>query len=170
MSIGPIVLGDLEESCCRELTRAEVKALYNRCLPKDPLCPTVGEVKDTLKCRLENICWRILQAPPESTPGLQQGQREGVISGQGNNNTGAQEAYVRGGSSSVFVEGLPNILSTIIEFARRGLHETTTEELYCGQDIYFDEEHCLARARAVPPNEAHMICGYRMSQIERLGI
>lgn len=181
MSIGPIVLGDLKESCCRELTRTEVKALYKRCLPKDPLCPTVDEVEDILKYRLEHTCWRIRQVPSESRPGtypgLQYSGREAVTSRQHNNNIGvrvtASGTCERGGSVSRFVEDLPRILSVIIDFARRDLHETTVgskEDLNGEEDFYFDEEHSLARARAEPPNEAHMKCGYRKSQIERLGI
>lgn len=58
----------------------------------------------------------------------------------------------------------------ILDFAKRDLHETLEgpdEDCDAPEFCPGGEEESLRRARAVPPNENHMSCGYRNSQIER---
>lgn len=70
------------------------------------------------------------------------------------------------------VEGLESIVRTLIDFARRDLHETPPgpDGESAGPEYCPGEEESLAQARAVPPNEAHMTDGYRCSRIEKLGL
>lgn len=187
------MLGDLEEGCCRELSRREVEALYKRCLPEDPLCPTVGEVQDTLSRRLRQTARRahkvadisVLEANG-SAPDDENGRRTGtcVLQGTGERLAVAGDDDASGtcgnairpgrdlGTGFAGAEDLAHIVRILIDFARRDLHETPAGPRggSSGPDVCFGEEESLARARAVPPNESHMICGYRSSQIERLGL
>lgn len=180
--MGPIVLGDLKEGFSRELSRREVEALYKRCLPIDPLCPTVAEVQETLTSRLTQTARRLREASELA------GCQSGKISGAGEvEETGAGVAVVGDNNSARVctensrthvgvgmgdVEGLESIVRTLIDFARRDLHETPPgpDGESAGPKYCPGEEESLAQARAVPPNEAHMTDGYRCSRIEKLGL
>ena len=182
------MLGDLKESCCRELTRGEVKALYKRCLPEDPLCPTVREVEDILRCRLLQTSRRLRQASsklsiPNESLSLCHGGRgvieaigssEDVADGEHDIHSEAQastsDRRIVVESASFLAEDLSRVTGICIDFARRDLHEAPEGADGEWEKVCVDEERSLARARTVPPNEAHMICGYRKSQIERLGL
>lgn len=206
VSVGPIVLGDVKEGCCRELTRKEVEALYKRCLPEDPLCPTVAAVEDILASRLAHTAHRLRKAaglvarksnatrntptasaadlratptgcvPEGCGPTAEKKETEGV--------EGAEEAGLarrkaktsgssRGAAKAFASAGdLAGIVRLLIDFARRDLHETPPGPSgeSTGPEFCPGEKESLAQARAVPPNEDHMLCGYRCSQIERLGL
>lgn len=174
VSVGPIVLGDLKEGSARELSRREVEALYKRCLPLDPLCPTVHQVRLIFRrCVLRALrrmisgCVATAQdvsnasvietaAQTESDPGkprltLQAGMSTGSAGG------------VDGGAR------LGRIVRNILEFSQRNFHETLEgPDQDCDlPDFCAGEGESLKHARAVPPNEAHMSCGYKSSQIER---
>ncbi len=234
--MGPIVLGDVKEGCCRELTRKEVVALYKRCLPEDPLCPTVATVEEILYSRLAHTAHRLresaglvaacesksnatrnsptvaaatgLQATPTGCvpegPTAEKGvclteerRAVGEIEGKGKGVEGVEKgglarrrAKASGISSSssssssrvaakafASAEDLAGIVRLLIDFARRDLHETPPcpageSSTSTGPELEFcpGEKESLAQARAVPPNEDHMLCGYRSSQIERLGL
>lgn len=68
------------------------------------------------------------------------------------------------------MEILQGALRHIIEYSLRDLHEAPEgPDGECGQpELCPEEGDSLRRARAVAPNEAHMLCGYRSSQIDRL--
>lgn len=181
VSVGPIVLGDLKEGFSRELSRREVEALYKRCLPIDPLCPTVAEVQDTLTSRLRQTSRRLREAS-ELAGFCQSGKSSGAgevvmaAGGSGGDTDSARVCkesstrHVGGGMGDV--EGLESIVRTLIDFARRDLHETPPgpDGESAGPEYCPGEEESLAQARAVPPNEAHMTDGYRCSRIEKLGL
>lgn len=193
ISVGPIVLGELEEGCCRELSRREVEALYKRCLPEDPLCPTVTEVEATLARRLKKTVFRARKAVDLRASK----QDNGAVYTAGEDNIGKTwRGGGAGGEHAVAdtdclvdqskyaercqevehadAEGFTRILRLLIDFARRDLHETPKDsQRESGNQhvcVCSGEEESLARARAVPPNVSHMTCGYRSSQIERLGL
>lgn len=196
MSVGPIVLGDLKEGFSRELSRREVEALYKRCLPIDPLCPTVAEVQETLTCRLRQTARRLREASEladcqSNTTPRARGSRVGKDCGADEGGEGGAGMTVGGGggdSDSARVctensrkhagvgmgdiESLESIVRTLIDFSRRDLHETPPgpDGESAGPDYCPGEEESLAQARAVPPNEAHMTDGYRCSRIEKLGL
>lgn len=195
ISVGPIVLGDVEEGCCRELTRKEVEALYKRCLPEDPLCPTVEAVEDILLCRLAHAarrarraaglakCHTITMAEKPTGEGVEtpitpkvyerralggEDKRQDCLARRRANNVGSRgEAQAPASAQDLKV-----IVKLLIDFSRRDLHETPPGPAgeSAGPDYCPGEEESLAQARAVPPNETHMVCGYRCSQIERLGL
>lgn len=191
VSVGPIVLGDLKEGHSRELSRREVEALYKRCLPLDPLCPTVAEIRNALTCRLRQTVRR-LQKPSDlagcqsnTTPGSRIGEHSGsgevgeagagvAVGGGGGEDDGACAESSRKslGAGMGDVEGLEIIVQTLIDFSRRDLHETPPGPAgeSAGPEYCPGEEESLAQARAVPPNEAHMTDGYRCSRIEKLGL
>lgn len=212
ISVGPIVLGDVEESSCRELSRKEVEALYKRCLPENPLCPTARAVERILAARLAHAARRASRAaglagrhpsPEDLSPrgtaaGLPEepkvgggdpppaAKAEGRRSSEGEGKedddfdldldlgrrrakTTARVAAKTGAASA---RELADVVELVIDFARRYLHETPPGPAgeSAGENYSPGEAESLAQARAVPPNEAHMVCGYRCSQIERLGL
>lgn len=202
ISVGPIVLGDVEEGSCRELTRKEVEALYKRCLPEDPLCPTVKAVEDILASRIAHAAGRARRAAgltggchpygtataaplPEKLTGEvgatptaakveerraagEEDKEEDGLGRRRASNTGRRAARKAFASA----QDLTGIVELLIDFARRDLHETAPGPAgeSAGGDFCPGEKESLAQARAVPPNEEHMVCGYRCSQIERLGL
>lgn len=209
VSVGPIVLGDVKEGCCRELTRKEVVALYKRCLPEDPLCPTVAAVEEILSSRLAHTANRLREAaglvvcksnatrnnPTSATVDLKATPTECVPEGlkgpteerRAVGMDGAEEgclAHIKakasgssGGVAKAFAsaEDLAGIVRLLIDLARRDLHETPPgpageSTSTSGPEFCPGEKESLAQARAIPPNEDHMLCGYRCSQIERLGL
>lgn len=198
VSVGPIVLGDLKESHCRELTRKEVEALYKRCLPEDPLCPTVATVEEILSNRLAHTAHRLRKAAElaggqpnatGNTPTATRAQTGVPVMGKtaemGARAAGVEEADKGGqarrkakpsGSAAAkafaSAEDLADVVRLLINLARRDLHETPPGAAgeSGGPDFCPGEKESLAQAKAVPPNEDHMLCGYRCSQIERLGL
>lgn len=210
ISVGPIALGDVEEGCCRELARKEVEALYKRCLPEDPLCPTVAAVEGILARRLAHAarqtaglegCHSTASATDNSDtttpvvpqevssmddetgdkpPAAGKAEERRAVGGGGDEADGLQVAHRkeiasgRGAAAKAFAsaEDLTDIVRLLINFARRDLHETPPgpEGESAGPDFCPGEKESLAQARAIPPNERHMECGYRSSQIERLGL
>ncbi|CAN0083834.1 unnamed protein product [Laminaria digitata] len=196
VSVGPIVLGDLKEGFSRELSRREVEALYKRCLPIDPFCPTVAEVQDILACRLRATARRLREASeltdcqsntipraPGSSIRKTSGAGEveaagagvGVRDGGSDNDSTrvcAETSRKHTGAGMGDVEALENIVQNLIDFARRDLHETPPgpDGESAGPEYCPGEEESLAQARAVPPNEAHMTDGYHCSRIEKLGL
>lgn len=170
------MLDDLEEGSCRELTRGEVETLYKRCLPLDPLCPTVPQVRDTLRCCVERTARRIrTRMPALQTPALHasgtrvQGIGEGIakagsMNRQRHTKTGD---FARG---EAWGGNLERVVQTIIEYSMRDLHETPEgPDGEChGLENCPGQEESLKRAKAVPPHVAHMFCGYKASQTERL--
>ncbi|CAN0362828.1 unnamed protein product [Ectocarpus sp. 6 AP-2014] len=197
ISVGPIVLGDVEEGSCRELTR-EVEALYKRCLPVDPLCPTIDAVQDILHSRLSQTARRIRTTAEVEGTASRQGsilvrrmslrrtrlrdprQKMQSKGGQRKQRDGergcpcrtTQGPGRRRAKAFATEEDLASIVERLIDFARRDLHETpaSPDGESVGPDYCPGEKESLAQARAVPPNETHMVCGYRSSQIERLGL
>lgn len=198
ISVGPIVLGDVEEGSCRELTRREVEALYKRCLPEDPLCPTIDAVQDILKSRLSQTARRIrttaevgghrfkarehssaMDVPqkdaPERPTAEDAEQRRAAKARDGERGCRCRTTQGPGrrrAKAFATEEDLTCIVKRWIDFARRDLHETPAgpNGESAGPDYCPGEKESLAQARAVPPNETHMVCGYRSSQIERLGL
>ncbi|CAM9549353.1 unnamed protein product, partial [Ectocarpus fasciculatus] len=201
ISVGPIVLGDVEEGSCRELTRREVEALYKRCLPQDPLCPTIDAVQDILTTRLAQTARRIRTAgevvgyhfKARDHSSAMDGPQKDVLNTAERPTTVDVEqrkaAEARDGErgcpcrttqgpgrrrADAFAseEELASIVKLLIDFARRDLHETPAgpDGESAGPDYCPGEKESLAQARAVPPDETHMVCGYRSSQIERLGL
>lgn len=206
MSVGPVVLGDVEEGCCRELTRKEVEALYKRCLPLDPLCPTVAAVEDTLTRRVAHAARQArhaaglaggrvnasatngdatLAAPQEMAadekddrpPAAKAEESRAVGRGGGEDGSSDPNKKIppgKGAATKAFAsaDDVADIVRLLINFARRDLHETPPGSAgeSAGPDYCPGEEESLAQARAIPPNERHMECGYRCSQIERLGL
>lgn len=208
ISVGPIVLGDVEESSCRELTRKEVEALYKRCLPEDPLCPTVKAVQNIIATRLALAARQARRAaglkgcpsdpstvpsprgtvtaslPEKPTAGGRgtptatraEERRNSKGEDQEEDDLGRRRARTAGAGAaseaSARAGELAGIVELVIDFARRDLHETPPGPAgeSAGHDYCPGEEESLAQARAFPPNEAHMVCGYRCSQIERLGL
>lgn len=211
--MGPIVLGDLEEGCCRELTRREVEALYKRCLPEDPLCPTVAQVLEILTVCFERIIRRrqIPKLSPQAPRPLpHQSGVAGVVENKGGTgmdpvqprvdpdagtqarstawktrdprrNAGGEsvqrrwamtgsEAVGEGVGESEHGEATGGVIRRVVEFSLRYLHEAPAgPEGDCNQpELCPGEGASLRLAQAIPPNEAHMSCGYRNSQIERL--
>lgn len=184
MSVGPIVLGDLQEGYSRELTRKEVRALYKRCLPLDPLCPTVAEFEYTLSCRLQQTARRAREAAEPAgrdailiAEGSEQGEKSGGLQGghacesNGHTQAAASTRETGHGAGVHIGADLACVVQVLVDFARRDLHETPEgEEEEDGLENCPGEKESLAQARAVRPNESHMLCGYRSSQIERLGL
>ncbi|CAB1119276.1 unnamed protein product [Ectocarpus sp. CCAP 1310/34] len=198
ISVGPIVLGDVAEGSCRELTRREVEALYKRCLPEDPLCPTIDAVQDILKSRLAQTARRIRTAAEvgghrfearEHSSAMDVPQKDAPERPTREDAEQRWAAKVRDGEcgcpcrtrqgrgrrrAKAFAgeEDLASIVKRLIDFSRRDLHETPAgpDGESAGPDYCPGEKESLAQARAVPPNETHMVCGYRSSQIERLGL
>ncbi|CAM9418464.1 unnamed protein product [Ectocarpus sp. 8 AP-2014] len=198
ISVGPIVLGDVEEGSCRELTRQEVEALYKRCLPKDPLCPTIDAVQDILKSRLSQTARRIrttaevgghrfkarehssaMDVPQKDAPDRPTAedaeQRRAAKARDGERGCPCRTTQGPGrrrAKAFATEEDLASIVKRLIDFTRRDLHETPAgpDGESAGPDYCPGEKESLAQARAVPPNETHMVCGYRSSQIERLGL
>lgn len=196
------MLGDVEEGCCRELTRREVEALYKRCLPEDPLCPTIDDVQDILTSRLAQTARRIRTAaeavgyhskarehssamivPPKdelntaerATAAVNPEQRRAAEARDGERGCPCRTTQSPGrrrAETFASEEDLATIVKLLIDFARRDLHETPSgpDGESAGPDYCPDEKESLAQARAVPPDETHMVCGYRSSQIERLGL
>lgn len=194
--MGPIVLGDLEEGSSRELTRREVEALYKRCLPEDPLCPTVAEVQSALSRRLEEAVRREREQVPRvdiacltshadsregggrdetgASPTVSTRAKVAVPTGTAGGGDGSQ-AHLPTERSRHTVRGVAGagddvqgIVRRIIDFARRSVHETPAGQAgeSAGPEFCPGEEKSLAQARAVPPNISHMTCGYRPSQVE----
>eukprot|EP00752_Nemacystus_decipiens_P015136 g13484.t1 len=194
VSVGPIVLGDVEESSCRELSRKEVEALYKRCLPEDPLCPTVKAVKNTLETRLAHTALRarrpaglkgspsersttsprgtVTIAPIEKpvvgagdTPTPTKGGDRRASGGEDEeeDDLGRRRARTAGGGAATEAFGsagdLAGVVELVIDFARRDLHEAPPGAAgeSAGEDYCPGEEESLAQARAVRPNEAHMV-------------
>lgn len=189
------MLGDLEEGCCRELTRREVEALYKRCLPEDPLCPTVAEVECTLRHRLEQAVRRGREEAPHvdiasldsHTDTREIGGRDETGTSMTSTKASAVAPGAAGGGNHSLARAptewgrynvgrlasagdVQGIVRCIIDLARRDLHETPVGQAgeSAGPELCPGEEESLAQARAVPPNVSHMTCGYRSSQIERL--
>lgn len=193
VSVGPVVLGEVEEGCCRELTRKEVEALYKRCLPLDPLCPTVAAVEDILTRRVAHAACRARRAAGRAGCHLKASAANGdatlaepeeIPTGEIDDRPPAAKAEEgravggRGGKAGAAAKAFASaddvtfIVRLLINFARRDLHETPPgpDGESAGPDYCPGEEESLAQARAIPPNERHMECGYRCSQIERLGL
>lgn len=199
------MLGDLEEGCCRELTRKEVEALYKRCLPEDPLCPTVAAVQDILTRRVAHAARLASRAAglagchsnasatdgdatpfaPQETSTDETGDRSPTAKveerravGRGNGKDGVRHRGTTPSGGGVAAKAfasaddVTDIVRLLISFARRDLHETPPgpDGESAGPDYCPGEKESLAQARAIPPNEKHMECGYRCSQIERLGL
>lgn len=176
VSVGPILLGDLKEGSSRELTRREVEALYKRCLPLDPLCPTLHQVRYTLRYCLLRAKHRIgadtssSQPPPAECCNniVQENGEMDATPGQSPQKLGAG---LSSGSAGGLAreERLGRAVRNILDFAKRDLHETVEgpEEDCDAPEFCAEDGESLRRARAVPPNEEHMLCGYRSSQIER---
>lgn len=197
VSVGPIVLGDLKEGHSRELSRREVEALYKRCLPLDPLCPTVAEIQDALTFRLRQTARRLQEASelagsqcsesntrprgPSSriakfreTGKVEETGAGVAVGGNGGDDDGgcAEASRKHTGAGMGDAESLESIVRTLIDFSRRDLHETPPGPAgeSAGPEYCPGEEESLAQARAVPPNVAHMTDGYRCSRIEKLGL
>lgn len=198
------MLGDVEEGCCRELTRKEVEALYKRCLPLDPLCPTVGAVEDIFTRRVSHAARRARRAaglarchsnasatngdvtpdgPREIStdeigdrlPAAKEEEKREVARGVGEDGVTRPEILSgRGVAAKAFAsaQDVTDIVRLLLRFSRRDLHETPPgpDGESAGPDYCPGEEESLAQARAIPPNVRHMECGYRCSQIERLGL
>ncbi|CAM9488054.1 unnamed protein product [Choristocarpus tenellus] len=77
VSVGPIIVGDVEEGYCRELTRREVCQLYAYALPKDPLVPTKAAVESVLKQRLTSLPRTRLSLEEKPVPPIACLQHEG---------------------------------------------------------------------------------------------
>lgn len=86
--------------------------------------------------------------------------------------SGLGELAADRGARGAVTEDLAFIVRHIIDFSRRDLHETPegSQDDADETEICPGEGESLAQARAIPPNVAHMTCGYRSSQIERLGL
>lgn len=205
MSVGPIFLGDLREGCCRELTRREVEALYKRCLPEDPVRPTVRQVRETLTVCFERAVRRqhtkarpvqhsISGGCSESNERGGKGEQDGVSAIQTRPDTPIRSGAVGArrlpteaagdrrhprtrafvcevtkdeASGIVLVEGL---VGNVLSYSLGDLHEAPEGlDGECGlPELCPGEGDSLRHAQAIPPNEDHMVCGYRKSQIERL--
>lgn len=207
MSVGPIVLGDLEEGCCRELSRREVEALYLRCLPQDPLCPTLAAVQGIFTSRLAQAVQRAATAAnlagrhpgggdtsvgevPHGEQGgeaierrnTEEAKERGATGGTADGNANHADVTLNTSNESergpctvdalTGAEDVASIVGRMVDFARRCLHETPPgpDGESAGPGLCAGEKESLAQARAVPPDENHMVCGYRSSQIERLGL
>lgn len=177
VSVGPILLGDLKEGSSRELTRTEVEALYKRCLPLDPLCPTVHQIRLILRYCILRAKRRTCAETSSLQPPLVEccnnivQEDEGTAKanpGQGAQNLGAALSCGLADSPGRG-ERLGRAVRHILDFAKRDLHQTIEgpDEDYDAPEFCAEEGESLTRARAVPPNEDHMLCGYRTSQIER---
>ncbi|CAM9887444.1 unnamed protein product [Sphacelaria rigidula] len=172
VSVGPILLHDLKEGSSRELTRREVEALYKRCLPLDPICPTIHQVRHTLRYCILQATLRIGASGSSTQPPsarLCNGEKTCADAGKSTPMSTCGPSS-RLAASPGMVTRLGCVVRNILDFARRDVHETLEgpdEDCDAPEFCPGGEEESLRRARAVPPNESHMSCGYRNSQTER---